>query len=115
MTCGDCSGDTTDELGPAEHIEDFVSGVSKSYAYWTVNAKTLERKTVWKVLGIMLNYTTALLFNFDSMRDIILGVDTDDVFTVHTVIKCKSRKRDGTWMHGTDAVAVVSGPENKMY
>jgi hypothetical protein len=51
VVCGDWLGDMTSELGPEEHIEEFVSGGPMNYAYRTVNTRTLERKTVCKVRG----------------------------------------------------------------
>jgi hypothetical protein len=58
-----------DELGPDEHIEEFVSGRTKNYAYKTMNALTLQRKTDCKARGITLNYAGAQLINFDSIRN----------------------------------------------
>jgi hypothetical protein len=44
-------GDITDELGHNEHIEVFVSGGPKNYAYRTVNAQAVDKMTVFKVRG----------------------------------------------------------------
>ena len=69
MTCGVKLGDMTNELGPDEHIQEFVSGGPKNDTYRTVNTITVEMKTVWNVRGITLNYAAAQLVNFDSRRD----------------------------------------------
>jgi hypothetical protein len=50
VTCGDM---LENELGPEEHIDVFVSGDTKNYAYRTVNSRT-KKKTVCKVRGITL-------------------------------------------------------------
>ena len=94
VTCGDKLGDMTNELGSDEYIREFVSGGPKNYAYKIVNANTLETKTACKMRGITLNYTTAKLVNFDSIKDVILGVDDRDVITVRTdkEIKRKAKK-----------------------
>jgi hypothetical protein len=65
VACGDRLGDMSDELGSDVHIEEFVSGGSTNYAYRTVNCSTEESKTVCKVRGITLNYTSSELINFD--------------------------------------------------
>jgi hypothetical protein len=64
----------------------------------------------------MLNYAAAQLVNFDSIRDMILGADAKDVITVRTEreIKHKMRKCDGSGFPGTDAVVIVSRPEEKV-
>jgi len=56
---GDNLGAMTSELRPSEFIEEFVSGGPKHYAYKTVHAATGERKTVCKIRGITLNYSTS--------------------------------------------------------
>jgi hypothetical protein len=91
MTCGDKLGDMKNELEPDEYIEEFVSGGPKNYAYRTVNSKTKEKKAVCKVRGITLNYAAAQLVNFDSIRDMILGIDAPDVITVRTERKSNVR------------------------
>jgi hypothetical protein len=78
------------ELESDEYIEDFVSGGPKNYAY-----KTSKKKTVCKVRGITLNYATAQLVNFDSIRNMILCTDATDVITVRTERKIKRKKRKG--------------------
>ena len=64
VTCGDKLEDMINELGPDEHIEDFVSGCPKIYAFKIVNARTKEKKTICKVRGITLNYAISHLVNF---------------------------------------------------
>ena len=91
VSCGDKLGDMTNELGSDEHIEEFVSVGSNNYAFRIVKAIALEMNTVCKVRGITLNYAAAQLVNFDSIRDMILGVDVKDVDTVRTERKIKLR------------------------
>jgi hypothetical protein len=66
VTCGDKLGDMTSLLRSDEYAEEFVSGGPKDYAY-----KTSKKKTGCEVRGITLNYATAQLVNFDSIRDMI--------------------------------------------
>jgi hypothetical protein len=113
VTCGDRLGDMTNELRSDEHIEEFVSAGPKNYAY-----KTSKNKTVCKVRGITLNYATALLVNFDSIRDMILGTDAAaDVITVRTERKIKRKKRtcDGSGPSSAGVATIVSEPEEKNY
>ena len=105
---GDNLGDMTSELKPFEHIEEFVSGGPKNYAYTVVDTVTGERKQVCKVRGITLNYNTSRLVNFDVIRDMILK--EGPVVTVHTEHKIK-RKRKG----GGGIVSIVTEPEDKIY
>jgi hypothetical protein len=56
------------ELKPGEFISDFVIVGPKYYAYKTVNSRTVECKTVWKVRGIKMNYNSSQLVNFDRIR-----------------------------------------------
>jgi len=93
VTCGDKLGDMTNEFRSDEYIKEFLSGGPKNYAYKIVNASTLETKTVCKMRGITLNYTAAQLVNFDSIRDMILGVDDRDVITVRTDKKIKRKTK----------------------
>jgi hypothetical protein len=85
--------DLTNEFGPDEYIQEFVSGGPKYYAFKLVNARTSETKSVCKVLGITLNYSAAELVNFDSIRVLILGTEAE-VITVRTdrKTKCKMRR-----------------------
>jgi len=60
------------ELKTSEFIEEFVSGGPKNYAYKTVHAATGKRKTVCKIRGITLNYSTSQLVNFEVIKDMVL-------------------------------------------
>lgn len=112
MKCGEKLGDMTNELGPDEYIQKPVSGGLKDYTYRAVNARAQEIKTVYKIRGITPNYTTALLVNFDSIRDLILGAIGRDVITVPTEskIKRKMRKCDGSGMSIADKIVVLPEP-----
>jgi hypothetical protein len=111
-TCGDKLGDMTSELGSEEYIEEFVSGGPKNYAY-----KTSKKNTVYKVRGITLNYATAQLVNFDSIRDMIFGTDAADVITVRSERKIKRKKRtgDGSGPSSAGVAIIVSELEEKIY
>lgn len=43
VTCVDKLGDMTNEHGPDEYIEEFVSGGPKNYAFKIVNVRTSEK------------------------------------------------------------------------
>jgi hypothetical protein len=86
---GDCLGAMTSELKRGFHIEEFVSGGPKNYAYRTINTTTGADDTVCKVRGITLNYSASRLVNFEVMRDKILGGNDSDRVTVHTEHKIK--------------------------
>jgi hypothetical protein len=73
----------TSELKQGFHIDEFVSGGPKNYAYRTINPATGE-DTVCKVRGITLNYSASRLVNFDVIRDMILGGIEMDRVMVHT-------------------------------
>jgi hypothetical protein len=64
-----------------------------------------------------MKYAMSMLVNFNTIRDMILGITTDDIVTVHTnrKIKWKKRERDGTGLLCTDVMAVVSEPEKNVY
>ena len=111
MTCGDKLGDMTNELGSDEYVKQFVSGGPKNYAYKIVNYNTLETKTVCKVRGIIPNYPADQLVNFDSIRDMILGVYATDVITVLTNKKINRKMKKC----GADTATIVSEPEEKVY
>jgi hypothetical protein len=117
VTCGDKLGDMSNWLGLDEYIEEFVSGGPKNYSYRMANARTLEKETVCKVRGITLNYAAAQLVNFDNIRHMILNADAGDVIIVRTErkVKRKTRKCDGSGLHGADTVPIVSKPEEKVY
>jgi hypothetical protein len=101
-------GAITSELKPDLHIEEFVSGGPKNYAYKTVNPTTGERETVCKVHGITLNYSASKLVNSDVIRDMIMRGGEPDKVTVHTEHKIK-RKRAGS------RIDIITEPEDKMY
>jgi hypothetical protein len=98
----------TSELKPNLHIDEFVSGGPKNYAYKTVNPAIGERETVCKVRGITLNYSPSKLLNFDVIRDMILRADESDKVMVHTENKTKPR-RAGGW------IDTITEPKDKMY
>ena len=116
IDCGDKLGSMTNALHPGEFIE-VCQRRAKKYAYrvvggWTDTTKT-HKKTVCKVRGITLNYSTSQLVNFDVIRDMILktGRSTpgDDVVTVHTDKKNKRKRgKDGR-------VQILSEVEDKIY
>ena len=107
IECGDKLGSMTNELQPGE----FVSGAPKNYAYMIVNrihtAKT--HKTICKVRGITLNYSTSQLVNFNVIKDMILNKGRpDEVVTVHTDKKIKRKRKEGR-------VQILSEAEDKIY
>jgi hypothetical protein len=102
----------TNELGSDEHIQEFVSGGLKNYAFKIVNARTSETKTICRVRGITLNHSAAQLVNFDSIRDLILGTDSREIITVRTDWKIKRKMRcDGSGPSSADTVTIVSESE----
>ena len=119
IVCGDKLGSMTNELQPGEFIEEFVSGGPKNYAYRVVgggggtDTTKTHKKTLCKVRGITLNYSTSQLVNFDAIRVMILktGRTTtgDNVVTVHTDKKIKrKREKDGR-------LQILSEAEDKIY
>ena len=100
----------TNELQPGEFIDEFVSGGPKNYAYRIINrtdtAKTT--KTVFKVRGITLNYSTSQPVNFNVIREMILNKGRhDEVVTVHTDKKIKRKRKEGR-------VQILSEAEDKI-
>jgi len=69
---GDKLGDMTSELRPSESISEFASGEHKNYAYRVMTGGT-DEKTVCKVRGIIVNYNSSKLFNFERIKDMILS------------------------------------------
>jgi hypothetical protein len=96
------------ELKQGCHIEKFVSGGPKNYAYRTINPATGETDTVCKVRGISLNYSASRLVNFGVMRDMILWGTDSDRMTVHTEHKIKRKRAAGR-------MDIITEPEDKMY
>ena len=60
------------ELKSGFHIEEFVSGGPKNYAYRIVDFVTGNCETACKVRGITLNYSASQTVNFDVMNALIL-------------------------------------------
>ncbi len=85
----------TSELKPGFHIEEFVSGGPKNYAYRIVDPVTGVRETVCKVRGITLNYSGSQTVNFDVIMALVLGGDDTETVTVHTERKIKRKRADG--------------------
>ena len=106
IDCGDRPGDMTNELCPSEYIGELVSGGLKSYAYNVVKPDG-STKTVCKVRGITLNYTTFQILNFETIRDMVLNGTQRDI-VVHTAKKIKTKRDRG-------GPFVVSQPEDKRY
>jgi hypothetical protein len=104
---GDCLGAMTSELKPGLHIDEFVSGGPKNYAYRTTNPATGERETASKVRGITLNYRASELVNFDVIRDMILLADESEKIMVHTEKKIKRKRAGGR-------INVITEAEDKM-
>jgi len=71
---GNFLGDMTDEFesyGRGSHIESFVSGGPKFYAY-VVRTSEGRAHEIYKVKGITLNYNNSLIVNFNSIRKLIM-------------------------------------------
>jgi hypothetical protein len=104
------------ELGPDEHIEEFVAGCPKNYTFKIVNVRHRKRR-LCKLRGITPNHSAAQLVNFDSIRDMILGTEARDVITVRTdrKIKRKMRRCDGSGQGGIDTVTIVFEPKENVY
>jgi hypothetical protein len=96
----------TSQLKPGIHIEEFVSGGPKNYAYKTVNPPTGERETVCKVRGITLNYSASKLVNFDVISDMIVRGNESDNVIVHTDNKIKRKRAGGR-------IDIITEPEVK--
>ena len=87
---GDYLGDLTDELD-GDYITTFISGGPKNYAYLTNNGKS-----VTKIRGITLDYTTTKKLNPEVMRDLVhLFVDCgiQDKVTVDIPFKITRDKK----------------------
>jgi hypothetical protein len=72
---------------------------------------TGAEKTICKVRGITLNYSTSQLVNFERIKHMILKGNEQDTITVHTERKIK-RKR-GKYDDGR--VMITTQPEDKTY
>jgi len=84
----------TSELRTTEYTSEFVSGGPKNYAYRVIDTGTGESTTLCKVRGIALNYSAKQLFNFNVIRDMIIGSGEPTVM-VHTVRKIKRKRKGG--------------------
>ena len=92
---GDCLGAMKSEFKPDFHIEEFVSGGPKNYAYRIVDPVTGNGETVCKVRGITLNYSSSQTVNFDIIKALVLRGDDTKTVTVHTECKIKRKMADG--------------------
>ena len=99
----------TSEHKPSEFIEEFVSGQHKNHAYKTVHTATGERKTVCKIRGLTLNYSTSQLVNFEVIKDMVIERTKMRHVSVHTEMKIKRKRKAGEGI-----VSIISEPENKM-
>jgi len=109
IECGDNLGDMTNELKPNEFIDEFVSGGPKNYAYRICNRDaSKESKTVCKVRGITLNYSSVQVVKFDMLKQMILKGEPE-VVMVHTKKKIKRKREPG------GCVSIITEPEDKMY
>ena len=102
------SGSHDVKLKQGFHIEEFLSGGPKNYAYRIVNPVTGVRETVCKVRGITLNYSASQTVNFDVIKALVLGGDDTETVTVHTERKMKRKREDGK-------IHIVTEPEDKTY
>ena len=72
-------GDLTDEweeFGSGSHIEQFVSGGPKNYAFSVFSPSTSKRTTKCKVKVITMNYDNSNVVNFTSLGNMILEDNT---------------------------------------
>jgi hypothetical protein len=91
VTIGDYLGHLTDELEEfrsGSFIDEFVSGVPKTYAFSVICPSTGKRTNKCKVKSITLNYQNSKVVNFTSLRNMIL----DDAPPVHVHNAKKSRE-----------------------
>jgi len=102
---GNNLGTMTSELKTSEIMEEFVSGGPINYAYKTVHAATGERKTVCKIRGITLNYSTLQLVNFKVIKDMVL----DGTKMRHVIVHTETRKT------GVGIVSIITEPEDTVY
>ena len=79
----------TSELKPGHHIEEFVRGEPKKYAYRVVDPTTGNREALCRVRGIPLKYSASQLVNFNVMKDMILRGDEAEKFSVYTERKIR--------------------------
>ena len=98
----------TSELKPGFHIEEFVSGGPKNYAYRIVDPVAGNRETVCKVRGITLNYSASKTVNFDVIKALVLRGNNTETVTVHTERKINRKGADGK-------IHIVTEPKDKIY
>ena len=95
---GTLLGDMTDKLksyGLNVHIETFLSGGPKFYAYKAIDSSTGETFECCKIKGIMLNYTNSLKINFDSIKQLIdTFMNGDDAGNIKLSFKAIRRIQD---------------------
>jgi hypothetical protein len=101
-------GAMTSELECNEIICAVVCAGPKNYEYRTVSTVAAECKTVCKVRGITLNYSSPQLVNFAKRKDMILSRDVDETVTVRTKNKIKCNRCVGE-------VNIISQREENTY
>jgi len=107
---GDKLEDMTSELRTKEYVSEFVSDGPKNYAYKVIDTVKGHATTVCKVRGIILNYNSKQLVNFDVIRDMIVWTSAEPTVTVHTEKKIKRKGKAGGGI-----VSVITEPEDKIY
>ena len=85
----------TSELKPGFHIDEFVSGGRKNYAYRIVDPVTGNRETVCKVQGITLNYNASQTIKLDVIKALVLRGNATETVNVHIERKIKRKRADG--------------------
>ena len=105
---GDCLGAMNSDLNPGFHIEEFVRGGPKKYAYRIVDTVRGNRETGCKVRGITLNYSAYQTVNFDIIKALVLRGDDTETVSVHNECKIKRKRANGR-------VHIVTEPEDKKY
>ena len=81
----------TSELKPGFHIEEFVSGWTKNYAYTIMDPVTGNGETVCKFRRITLNYSASQTAIFDVIKALILRGDDIETVTDQTKRKIKRK------------------------
>jgi len=74
----------TSKLKPSEFIEEFVSAGPTNYAYKTVHTPKGERKAVFKIRAITMNYSTTKLVEFEVIKEMVLKRTEMRHVSVHT-------------------------------
>jgi len=107
---GDNLRATASELRTSEYIEDFFSGGPKIYGNKTVHTTTPERKTVCKIRGITLNYSTPQLVDFEVIKDMALQRTEMGHVNANTE---KKNERNSNAVGGI--IYIITEPEGKLY